>query len=102
MGPEELVRRRLRDLIRQQFTSLDRFYLETAFSKGHLSDILRGKGSPSVTTLAKLSAHLGVTVRDLFIDPDGGPRDRALSLLARASPDAVQKVLRLLSDAEED
>jgi hypothetical protein len=49
---EGLFRRRLNELIRQKHRSLDRFYLETDFSKGHLSNILRGKGSPTVATLA--------------------------------------------------
>jgi hypothetical protein len=30
----------------QKYGSLDRFYLETDFSKAHLSQILRGKRSP--------------------------------------------------------
>jgi hypothetical protein len=41
-----LFRRRLRKLILAKYPSLDRFYLETDFSKGHLSEILRGKEQP--------------------------------------------------------
>ena len=48
MDLEGLFRRRLKQLIEQRYRSLDRFYLETDFSKGHLSEILRGKGSPTV------------------------------------------------------
>ncbi len=46
--------------------SLDRFYLETDFSKGHVSQILRGKRSPSLTTMVRLARALGVKVGDFF------------------------------------
>jgi hypothetical protein len=42
---EALFRRRLREIVIQKYGSLDRFYLETDFSKGHLSQILRDKRS---------------------------------------------------------
>jgi transcriptional regulator with XRE-family HTH domain len=58
----------------------DRFYLETDFSKGHLSEILRGKGSPTVSTLSKLAKALDVEVNELFVFPERGPRDRAIEL----------------------
>jgi hypothetical protein len=66
MDVEVLVRRRLRTLIRVKFGSLDRFYLETGFSKGHLSEILRGKWSPSLKTLKKLARALEMDVFDLL------------------------------------
>ena len=40
---EALFRRRLQQLVLEKYGSLDRFYLETDFSKGRLSQILRGK-----------------------------------------------------------
>ena len=43
---EALFRRRLREIVIQKYGSLDRFYLETDFSKGHLSQILRGNVAP--------------------------------------------------------
>ncbi len=103
MGPEELFRRRLRQLIGRKYRSLDRFYLETEFSKGHLSEILRGKGSPSVSTLLKLATALDVEVKDFFVFPDRDLRHRAIELLERASLDQVRRVLRLLGgDRDED
>lgn len=63
---EVLFRRRLRELVIQKYGSLDRFYLETDFSKGHLSQILRGKRSPSLTTIVKLAKALNVEVADFF------------------------------------
>jgi transcriptional regulator with XRE-family HTH domain len=63
---EALFRRRLRELVLEKYGSLDRFYLETDFSKGHLSQILRGKRSPSLATMAKLANALGVRVSDFF------------------------------------
>jgi len=66
---ELLFRQRLRALVLEKYGSLDRFYLETEFSKGHLSQILRGKRSPSLTTLIKLARALNVSVGDFFSDP---------------------------------
>ncbi len=66
MDEEALFRRRLRQLVREKYGSLDRFYLETDFSKGHLSQILRGKRSPSLATIVKLAKTLGVRVSDFF------------------------------------
>jgi len=43
-----------------RYPSLDRFYLEHEFSKGHLSHILRGTQSPSTLKLHKLAEMLGV------------------------------------------
>lgn len=100
MDVEALFRRRLRKLISSKFPSLDRFYLETGISKGHVSDMLRGRGSPSVSTLVKLAQVLDVEVRDFFTFPDRGPRDQVLDLLETASPETLLRVLRLL--VEED
>jgi transcriptional regulator with XRE-family HTH domain len=38
-------------------------------SKGHLSQILRGKRSPSLATLVKLAKVLDAEVADLFVRP---------------------------------
>lgn len=74
---EALFRRRLRELVVEKYGSLDRFYLETDFSKGHLSQILRGQRSPSLATMAKLASALGVRVGDFFRPEDKGlPRKK--------------------------
>jgi len=65
---EALFRKRLREVVLRKYGSLDRFYLETDFSKGHLSQILTGKRSPSLATMAKLAKILGVRVRTFFED----------------------------------
>jgi transcriptional regulator with XRE-family HTH domain len=91
-------RRRLRKLILAKYRSLDRFYLETDFSKGHLSEILRGKGSPSVNTLIKLAEALEVEVCDFFIFPERSNRERAIELLRKAPAETLRKVLRELTD----
>jgi transcriptional regulator with XRE-family HTH domain len=95
---EGAFRRRLKELIQRKYRSLDRFYLETDFSKGHLSEILRGRGSPTVATLAKLAKALEVDVRDFFVFPERAHRDRAMELLRLAKPDAVRRVLRMLTE----
>lgn len=69
MGVEAQFQRRLRQLVVERYGSLDRFYLETDFSKGHLSQILRGQRSPSLRTMAKLATLLGVEVIDFFKPP---------------------------------
>lgn len=61
-----MFRRRLRQLVVEKYGSLDRFYLETSFSKGHLSQILRGQRSPSLSTVVKLARMLEVDVVDFF------------------------------------
>jgi transcriptional regulator with XRE-family HTH domain len=63
---EALFRKNVRRIVLQRYGSLDRFYLETDFSKGHLSQILSGKRSPSLSTMAKLARVLGVTVAEFF------------------------------------
>ena len=63
---EALFRRRLQQLVLEKYGSLDRFYLETDFSKGHLSQILRGKRSPSLATMTRLAKALNVRVAEFF------------------------------------
>lgn len=77
MNPEALFRQRVRELLREKYGSLDRFYLETDFSKGHLSQILQGKRSPSLKTIVKLANALDVEVGELFRtagEPEKGKR----------------------------
>src|SRR5277367_4435869 len=94
---EALFRRRLRQLVLEKYGSLDQFYLETDFSKGHLSEILRGKGSPSVDTLVKLAKALDVEIGDFFVFPEKSDRDRIIELLRSASPEKIRRALEQLS-----
>jgi transcriptional regulator with XRE-family HTH domain len=98
VDPEGLFRRRLRQLIQRKYRSLDRFYLETDFSKGHLSEILRGKGSPSVATLGKLAKALEVELKDFFIFPDRSARHRLIALLEGAPSDILRRIARILAE----
>ena len=66
MDAERRFRKRLLELVEREFGSLDRFYLETDFSKGHLSQIVRGKRSPSLRTIVKLANALRIDVREFF------------------------------------
>lgn len=97
MDTATLFRKRLKQLILERYRSLDRFYLETDFSKGHLSEILRGISSPSVTTLIKLARALEVEVKDFFIFPSESRRHQALALLETCSKETLEAVLELLS-----
>jgi len=92
-----VFRRRLRKLVLAKYPSLDRFYLETDFSKGHLSEILRGKSSPSVSTLIKLAKALDVEVCDFFVFPEASEHDQTIELLRTASPATLSRVLHVLS-----
>jgi transcriptional regulator with XRE-family HTH domain len=96
MDVASLFRRRLRKLILSRYRSLDRFYLETDFSKGHLSEILRGKGSPSLSTLIRLADALDLEVFEFFIFPERGARDRLMEHLGSASPEELRRILREL------
>jgi transcriptional regulator with XRE-family HTH domain len=96
VGVAALFRRRLRKLILAKYRSLDRFYLETDFSKGHLSEILRGKSSPSLNTLIKLADALKIQVCDFFIFPERSERDRAVELLRAATAAKLERVVEEL------
>src|SRR5713226_6410388 len=97
MDVEAVFRKRLRTLVKEKFGSLDRFYLETDFSKGHLSNILRGRRNPSLSTLVRLAGLLEIDVRELFVFPERGVRDQAFELLRDASPEALRNVVKFLS-----
>jgi transcriptional regulator with XRE-family HTH domain len=97
MDAATLFRRRVRKLILAKYRSLDRFYLETDFSKGHLSEILRGKGSPTVDTLIKLAKALEVEVCDFFIFPETSDRNRVTELVRSSTPEKIRRLLRELS-----
>lgn len=71
MGAEAVFRQRLRQLIEAKYKSVNRFWLETGWSKGRVSHILRGTRSPSLATIAKLAKLLGVEVVDLFQSSQG-------------------------------
>ena len=91
-----LFRERFRQLFFDRYPSLDRFYLEHDFSKGHLSHILRGRQSPSVVTLRKLADMLGVELVDFFIFPEQDKRHHIMALLAECSEETLDAVLRHL------
>src|SRR5712692_6188475 len=97
MDTAALFRHRLKHLILERYRSLDRFYLETDFSKGHLSEILRGVSSPSVATLIKLAQALEVEVKDFFLFPEAGRRHQAIALIETCSDELLETVLKLLS-----
>ena len=97
MDTAALFRARLKQLILERYPSLDRFYLETDFSKGHLSETLRGVSSPSVATLIKLAQALEIEVKDFFIFPEENRRHQALALLETCSEETLKTVLGLLS-----
>ena len=97
MDTAALFRERLRHLILERYPSLDRFYLESGVSKGHLSEILRGVSSPSVATLIKLATALEVEVKDFFLFPDEDRRHRAAALLEQCSEETLEAILRLVA-----
>jgi len=97
MDTAALFRERLRYFILERYPSLDRFYLETDFSKGHMSEILRGVSSPSVTTLIKLADALEVEVKDFFVFPEENRRHQAMVLLEDCPEETLAMILRQLT-----
>jgi transcriptional regulator with XRE-family HTH domain len=97
MDTAALFRERLKQLIRERYPSLDRFYLESGLSKGHVSEILRGVSSPSVATLIKLAEALEIEVKDFFIFSEESQRHEAIALLEYCSEETLAAVLQLLS-----
>ena len=91
-----LFRKRFGQLLLERYPSLDRFYLEHDFSKGHLSHILRGTRNPSTLTLHKLADMLGVELVDFFIFPEQDKRHQIMGLLADCSEETLDAVLRHL------
>src|SRR5438067_8173311 len=96
MDTAALFRERLKQLILERYPSLDRFYLESGVSKGHVSEILRGVSSPSVATLLKLAEALEVEVKDFFLFPAADRRHQAAALLQNCSNETLEAVLKLL------
>jgi len=70
MSIGQRVAKRLRALIRIRQTTAERLAYETGISKGNLSEILRGKRSPTLRTLDKLARTLDVPTWHLLVDPD--------------------------------
>ena len=96
MDTIRLFRERLQQLILDRYPSIDRFYLETGFSKGHLSNILRGARNPSTVTLLKLAEVLEIEGKDFFIFPKENRRHQALKSLAQCSEAVLTRVIKIL------
>lgn len=90
-------RDRLKTLILERYPSMDRFYLKSGFSKGHLSEILQGISSPSVATLIKLAQALEIELKDFFLFPSKNRRHHAMALLEECSEETLEAVLKLLA-----
>jgi transcriptional regulator with XRE-family HTH domain len=66
VGLDVVFRRRLRQLVKQRYGSIDRMYLETGLSKGHIADLMRGKHSPSLRIVEQLAKALEVSPLELL------------------------------------
>ena len=97
MDTASLFRARLKQLILERYPSLDRFYLESGLSKGHVSEILRGVSSPSVATLIKLAEALEVEVKDFFLFPETSRRHRLIASVATCTEERLDAVQQLLT-----
>lgn len=62
----ELIGKRVRSIRRRAGVTLEQLAERTSLNKGYLSRIESGEKSPSISTLLKLSAELGVPVSQLF------------------------------------
>jgi transcriptional regulator with XRE-family HTH domain len=62
----ELIGKRVRSIRRRTGVTLEQLAERTGLNKGYLSRIESGEKSPSIATLLKLSAELGVPASQLF------------------------------------
>lgn len=62
----ELIGKRVRSIRRRTGVTLEQVAVRTGLNKGYLSRIESGEKSPSIATLLKLSAELGVPTSQLF------------------------------------
>ena len=60
------MRRKLRGIMAEKEVTLRALHERTGIAISTLSDIRKGKQSPTVATLEKIAAGLGVEVRDFF------------------------------------
>ena len=96
MDTAALFCERLKKLVVDRYGSLDRFYLDTGFSKGHLSNLLRGKNSPSLEVLIRLAGLLEIEVKDFFVFPEDNERHALIALLDQYAEETIQALLPLL------
>lgn len=62
---------RIRELIAQRGTSIVRLAEQAGISRKHLGNVLAGRSSPTVDTVALLAGALGVTPASLLRAPRG-------------------------------
>lgn len=93
----EKIGHRIRALRKEQNLTLEKLAYESDLgSKGHLSDIERGRTVPRVSTLRVLAERLECDVLDLVTFPEDDAR-QALVDLTRALPDVqVRRIVREL------
>lgn len=75
-GTAAQVGARVRALRERQGTSLSSLARQAHLSKATLSELEKGAGNPTLSTLAALAHALGVGVIDLLDHPDVHPRAR--------------------------
>jgi transcriptional regulator with XRE-family HTH domain len=72
-GVLETISQRMRSMRGERRLSLDQLSARSGVSKGMLVQIERGATNPSIGTLCKVAAALGVSIADL-VDASGSPR----------------------------
>lgn len=95
----------LREMRKERRYTQDELAERSDLSVDAIRRIERGAFSPSLATLAKLSAGLGVSLRTLFesLDEPGRTKTKELSdYLARRKPAEVRTALRVLRALFED
>lgn len=95
--PRPLARQlgvRLRALREQTGLTQEALAWDCDIGKGFLSEIESGKRFPSMPTLHRLAARLGVTMLDVFALDPSDARVRLLDAIGRKDLDAVRAALR--------
>ena len=69
MDSHPIVTSRILELAKKKGYSVNRLADFAGISRGHLSNILRGRMSPTLRTLDRIALALEVQVRDLLDEP---------------------------------
>jgi transcriptional regulator with XRE-family HTH domain len=89
------VGQRIRQLRGERGLTAERLAFESELgSKGFLSDIEKGRASPSLRTLQVIADYLDVPLVDLFTFPDEDERQQLIDRSRWLAPGTIRKLIR--------
>ena len=90
------VGQRIRVLLSERGLTQERLAFENEVPKSTISHIMSGAVRPSLVTLEKIAAGLGVELFELFIDPSESERHQLIEASATASHTALKQAIAVL------